>query len=104
VGADGDRPLTLAASLAQVISDSRVIIRMQVPSTRSRVAPMPATAVSTSSYPPLNVQVHTPRLSLLGATDELLERLLPVVRKGVVTAAPWPFDDPMSLYQDSPER
>jgi RimJ/RimL family protein N-acetyltransferase len=65
---------------------------------------MAATSVSISSYPPLNVQVHTPRLSLLGATDELLERLVPVVRKGVVTVAPWPFDDPMSLYRDSPER
>jgi RimJ/RimL family protein N-acetyltransferase len=60
--------------------------------------------MTVSSYPPLNVQVHTPRLSLLGATDELLERLVPTVRKGVVTAAPWPFDDPMSLYKDSPDR
>ena len=41
---------------------------------------------------------------MLGATDELLERLVPVVRKGVVTAEPWPFDDPMSLYKDSPDR
>ncbi|WP_033290730.1 GNAT family N-acetyltransferase [Amycolatopsis jejuensis] len=57
-----------------------------------------------SSYPPLNVAVHTPRLSLLGATDELLERLVPVVREGVVTEAPWPFDDPMSLYEDNPQR
>jgi RimJ/RimL family protein N-acetyltransferase len=57
-----------------------------------------------SSYPPLNVQVHTPRLSLLGATDDLLERLVPLVRKGVATAPPWPFDDPMSLYQDNPDR
>ncbi|MGI8613957.1 MAG: GNAT family N-acetyltransferase [Nocardioidaceae bacterium] len=65
---------------------------------------MPAIAVTTSSYPPLNVQVHTPRLSLLGASDELLERLVPVVRKGVVTEAPWPFDDPMSLYKESPDR
>jgi RimJ/RimL family protein N-acetyltransferase len=65
---------------------------------------MPTTSVTASSYPPLNLQVHTPRLSLLGATDELLERLVPVVRKGVVTAAPWPFDDPMSLYKDSPDR
>jgi RimJ/RimL family protein N-acetyltransferase len=52
----------------------------------------------------LNVQVHTPRLSLLGATDELLERLVPTVRKGVATQPPWPFDDPMSLYLDGPER
>jgi RimJ/RimL family protein N-acetyltransferase len=57
-----------------------------------------------SSYPPLNVEVHTPRLSLLGATDELLERLVPVVRAGVATEEPWPFDDPMSLYEDNPER
>lgn len=60
--------------------------------------------MTASSYPPLNVQVHTPRLSLLGATDELLERLLPIVRAGVVTEPPWPFDDPFSLYQDGPER
>jgi RimJ/RimL family protein N-acetyltransferase len=59
---------------------------------------------STASYPPLNVQVRTPRLLLLGATDELLGRLVPVVGKGVVTAEPWPFDDPMSLFKDSPDR
>jgi RimJ/RimL family protein N-acetyltransferase len=57
-----------------------------------------------SSYPPLGVQVRTPRLVLAGATDDLLERLIPVVRAGVVGAGPLPFDDPMSLYQDSPER
>ena len=77
---------------------------MQVRFTVSRVAAMSATPVTASAYPPLNVQVHTPRLSLLGATDELLERLVPVVRKGVVTEPPWPFDDPMSLYKDSPDR
>lgn len=65
---------------------------------------MPTIPAPTSPYPPLNVQVHTPRLSLLGATDELLEKLLPVVRKGVATQPPWPFDDPMSLYKDGPER
>ncbi len=65
---------------------------------------MPATAITTSSYPPLNLQVQTPVLSLLGATDELLERLVPLVRKGVATAPPWPFDDPMSLYKDNPDR
>ena len=57
-----------------------------------------------SAYPPLNVQVHTPELSLLGATDTLLERLVPVVRKGVVTEPPWPWDDPFSMYKDPPER
>lgn len=56
------------------------------------------------AYPPLNVQVRTPRLTLAGATDELLERLVPVVRAGVAVAPPWPFDDPMSLYEESPER
>ncbi len=57
-----------------------------------------------SPYPPLNVQVRTPRLSLLGATDALLARLVPAVRQGIATAPPWPFDDPMSLYKDNPER
>jgi RimJ/RimL family protein N-acetyltransferase len=66
--------------------------------------PVPIAAATSSSYPPLNVQVNTPGLSLLGATDELLGRLVPTVRKGVATAAPWPFDDPMSLYKDGPER
>lgn len=56
------------------------------------------------TYPPLNVEVRTPRLRLAGASDELLERLVPVVRAGVADAAPWPFDDPMSLYADSPDR
>ncbi|HSR86014.1 MAG TPA: hypothetical protein VLM11_17705, partial [Streptosporangiaceae bacterium] len=56
------------------------------------------------TYPPLNLEVRTPRLTLAGATDELLERLVPVVRAGVADAAPWPFDDPMSLYADSPDR
>ena len=37
------------------------------------------------------------------ATDDLLERLIPVVRAGVVGSGPLPFDDPMSLYEDSPE-
>jgi hypothetical protein len=43
-------------------------------------------------------------LALAGATDELLERLIPVVRAGVVVSGPLPFDDPMSLYQVSPGR
>src|ERR1700712_5339881 len=57
-----------------------------------------------SFYPPLDVIVRTPRLVLAGATDELLQRLLPVVRAGVVAPEEAPFDDPMSLYADSPER
>ncbi|MFJ3408171.1 GNAT family N-acetyltransferase [Promicromonospora sp. NPDC090134] len=56
------------------------------------------------AYPPLGVEVRTPRLVLAGATDERLARLLPVVRAGVVGPEPLPFDDPMSLYADSPER
>jgi len=57
-----------------------------------------------SSYPPLNVEVRTPRITLAGATDDLLERLVPVIRDGVVGPDQSPFDDPMSLYEDSPER
>ena len=65
---------------------------------------MPATSATTSSYPPLNLQVRTPRLTLAGATDELLMRLVPVVRAGIADTQPLPFDDPMSLYEDNPER
>jgi RimJ/RimL family protein N-acetyltransferase len=56
------------------------------------------------AYPPLNVQVRTPRLELLGATDELLTQLLPAVREGIADEEPLPFDDPMSLYEENPER
>jgi RimJ/RimL family protein N-acetyltransferase len=79
---------------------------MRSPATAFTVAFVPTIAktASPSPYPPLNVQVHTPRLSLLGASDDLLEKLLPAVRRGVATEPPWPFDDPMSLYKDGPER
>jgi hypothetical protein len=56
------------------------------------------------AYPPLDLVIRTPRLELLGATDSLLERLVPIVREGLVEAGPLPFDDPMSLYEESPER
>jgi RimJ/RimL family protein N-acetyltransferase len=56
------------------------------------------------TYPPLNLEVRTPRLTLAGATDELLERLVPIVRAGIADTAPWPFDDPIPFYEDSPER
>jgi RimJ/RimL family protein N-acetyltransferase len=56
------------------------------------------------TYPPLNVEIRTPRLTLAGASDELLERLVPLVRAGVADAEPWPFDDPTSFYLDNPER
>jgi len=52
----------------------------------------------------LHVEVCTPRLRLRGASDDLLEQLLPVVRAGVVGADDAPFDDPMSLYEPSPVR
>jgi RimJ/RimL family protein N-acetyltransferase len=55
-------------------------------------------------YPPLQVEVRTPRLTLCAATDDRLELLLPVVRAGVATTEPLPFDDPMSLYEDNPTR
>lgn len=57
-----------------------------------------------STYPPLNLAVRTPRLTLAAATDDLLERLVPVVRAGVVTDDESPFDDPASLYEESPTR
>ena len=57
------------------------------------------------TYPPLNLAVRTPRLTLAAATDEMLERLVPLVRAGVVVEGePAPFDDPMSLYEESPAR
>lgn len=56
------------------------------------------------SYPPLGLSVRTPTLTLAAATDLLLEQLLPVVRAGVVGPGPLPFDDPMSLYDSSPQR
>ncbi|GHF28677.1 RimJ/RimL family protein N-acetyltransferase [Deinococcus metalli] len=60
--------------------------------------------MSLALYPPLNVRVVTPTLELHGATDELLAQLLPVVRAGVADREPFPFDDPMSLYEDNPVR
>jgi RimJ/RimL family protein N-acetyltransferase len=56
------------------------------------------------TYPPLNVTVTTPRLTLAGASDDLLERLVPVVRAGIADSRPWPFDDPISFYADNPDR
>ncbi|MFC4454284.1 GNAT family protein [Deinococcus sonorensis] len=55
-------------------------------------------------YPPLDLQVITPRLTLYGATDDLLAQLLPIVRAGVAEGHPGLFDDPMSLYEDNPVR
>jgi len=55
-------------------------------------------------YPPLQIEVTTPVLRLRGATDELLEGLIPIIRDGVVGDGEAPFDDPMSLYDSSPSR
>jgi RimJ/RimL family protein N-acetyltransferase len=54
-------------------------------------------------YAPLNVTVTTPRIELRGATDDLLEELVPLVRAGQGDADPPPFDDPMSLYESDPD-
>src|ERR1700748_1395657 len=56
------------------------------------------------AYPLRDAEVRTPKLTLAGATDDLLERLVPVIREGVASAGHMPFDDPMSLYEDSPQR
>jgi len=55
------------------------------------------------TYAPLTVRVVTPRIELVGATDDLLGELQHVVRAGRATSDPAPFDDPMSLYEDDPE-
>jgi len=60
--------------------------------------------MSANLYPPLGLKVITPKLELHGATDDLLAQLLPIVRAGVVERQPYPFDDPMSLYEDNPVR
>lgn len=56
-----------------------------------------------SVYAPFAVQVRTPRLTLVGATDEWLERLAPQVRAGKAGASPDPYDDPISLYETDPD-
>jgi RimJ/RimL family protein N-acetyltransferase len=55
-------------------------------------------------YPPLQVEVVTPRLRLLGATDARLAELVPIVREGIVHDDESPFDDPISHYEPSPVR
>src|SRR4026207_840548 len=56
-------------------------------------------------YPPCDLAVRTPLVELRGATDDLLEELVPVIRAGVYDPqGPLPFDDPMSFYEDSPPR
>jgi RimJ/RimL family protein N-acetyltransferase len=55
------------------------------------------------SYPLLDVRVSTPALELRGATDELLDRVAPLVRAGKTQADPPPYDDPMSFYEPDPD-
>jgi RimJ/RimL family protein N-acetyltransferase len=57
-----------------------------------------------SVYPPLGVRVVTPALELRGATDDLLERLAPLVRTGKANADPPPWDDPCSFYEEDPDK
>ena len=54
-------------------------------------------------YPPLQIRVKTPRLELVGAADEMLAELAPLVRDGKVFAEPAPYDDPMSFYESDPD-
>lgn len=54
-------------------------------------------------YPPLQIRVKTPRLELVGAGDEMLAALAPLVRDGKVFAEPAPYDDPMSFYESDPD-
>lgn len=68
------------------------------------IKPRPYGACMTHTYPLLNVEVRSPKLTLAAADDDLLERLVPVIREGVVSPGQMPFDDPMSLYEDNPQR
>lgn len=56
-----------------------------------------------SPYPPLNVRIVTPRLELHGATDDLLERLAPLVHAGKANDDPPPYDDPFWAYEPDPD-
>jgi RimJ/RimL family protein N-acetyltransferase len=57
------------------------------------------------AYPPFDLVIRTPLVELRGATDDLLEELVPVIEAGIYDpSAPPPFDDPMSLYDESPLR
>ncbi|RBP67217.1 RimJ/RimL family protein N-acetyltransferase [Brevibacterium sanguinis] len=54
-------------------------------------------------YAPLQIRVVTPRLELVGATDEMLAQLVPLVEDGKTFAEPAPYDDPMPFYESDPE-
>ncbi|WP_210603781.1 GNAT family N-acetyltransferase [Brevibacterium oceani] len=53
-------------------------------------------------YAPLQIRVKTPRLELVGAGDDMLAALAPLVRDGKVFAEPAPYDGPMSFYESDP--
>lgn len=57
-----------------------------------------------SLYPPLDVRVATPRVELHGATDNLLERVAPLVRAGKADDDPPPYDDPFWAYEPDPDQ
>lgn len=56
-----------------------------------------------SLYAPLHVHIETPKLELRGATDDLLERLAPLVRAGKAMDDPKPYDDPFWAYEADPD-
>jgi RimJ/RimL family protein N-acetyltransferase len=56
-----------------------------------------------SLYSPFDTRVMTPHLELRGATDDLLERLAPLVRSGKAMADPPPWDDPSAFYEADPD-
>ncbi len=60
-------------------------------------------APDVDSYAALSVAVATARLELRGASDDLLEALVPLVRAGQADATPPPFDDPISFYDEDPD-
>lgn len=57
-----------------------------------------------SIYPPFDVRIVTPKVELVGATDDLLAELVPAVRDGKATADPPPWDDPSSFYEPDADR
>jgi RimJ/RimL family protein N-acetyltransferase len=73
-------------------------VRRQV-ETQVPQRPRTSYAARVHPYAPLNVKVTTPGLELRGATDDLLEALVPLVRAGQADADPPPFDDPISFYE-----
>ena len=55
------------------------------------------------TYPLLNVQVRTPRLTLVGATDDLLERLVPIIRDGILDPGQIWLNDAVKGFLPGPD-